>query len=169
MLYANITGSVLEFRSLLMPEKKKNQSSELMDKLWTDKSCSSSYIHIFMQTDIYYTVVALMQHLSLVSAWWDKLQERHTGCLVFSIFSPRLAMGLKGGYQSKNHHPSSRPAMEVGVGEGLVTAYITVAVENHIHQIKSSIYLCGSGDSGGGVWNLEGGYIQMSLWQKSNL
>lgn len=36
-------------------------------------------------------------------------------------------------------------------------AYITVTVGNHIHQIKSSIYLCGSGDSGGGRGDCEGG------------
>lgn len=32
-------------------------------------------------------------------------------------------------------------------GASLAPAYITVAVGNRIHQIKSSIYLCGSGDS----------------------
>lgn len=112
-----------------------------------------------MQIHIYYTVVALTQHLSLVSDVRRTTQD----VLSSPFLSPRLAIGLKGGYQSKNHHSSSRPTMEDGVGEGLVTAYITVTVENHIHQIKSSIYLCGSGDSGGGVWNMVGGDIQMTL------
>lgn len=45
------------------------------------------------------------------------------------------------------------PGLKLHLGEGGASAlaYITVAVGNHIHQIKSSIYLCGSGDSGGGV------------------
>lgn len=38
-----------------------------------------------------------------------------------------------------------------GGGGAFGPVYITVAVGNRIHQIKSSIYLCGSGDSGGGA------------------
>lgn len=42
-----------------------------------------------------------------------------------------------------------------GGGGGSCSVYITVTVGNRIHQIKSSIYLCGSSDSAGG----EGGGV----------
>lgn len=95
-------------------------------------------------------------------------QVCHTGCLVLSSFlRPRWEGVHQGGYQLKNHHSSSR----LHQGEGAYDpACITVAVGNHIHQIKSSIYLCGSGDSGeggGGWWEgwPRGEIVTVTLWR----
>lgn len=84
-------------------------------------------------------------------------QVCHTGCLVLSSFPRPSRVGVRqGGYQHKITTPASDSTRRRrGWGERVSgPAYITVAVGNHIHQIKSSIYLCGSGDSGGGAGGL---------------
>ena len=81
-------------------------------------------------------------------------QVRHTGCLVLSSFPRPSRKGVcQGGYQHKI--TTLAPDSTTGRGGGVSgPAYITVAVGNRIHQIKSSIYLCGSGDSGDGAGGL---------------
>lgn len=89
-------------------------------------------------------------------------QVRHTGCLVLSGFpSPQPGRGAPRRLSGQNHFSSSRLHRGQGWG-GSGPAYITVAVGNHIHQIKSSIYLCGSGDSGGGAGALAEGEMSVA-------
>lgn len=78
---------------------------------------------------------------------------RHTGCLVLSSFTGPSQEGVRqGGYLHKITTLTSDSISIRGEGRrgDSGPAYITVTVGNRIHQIKSSIYLCGSGDSGGG-------------------
>lgn len=80
-------------------------------------------------------------------------QVRHTECLVLSSFHrPARRCVHRGGYR---HKITTLAPDLTGGGGAYGPAYITVAVGNRIHQIKSSIHLCGSGDSGGRVGGWE--------------
>lgn len=92
-------------------------------------------------------------------------QVSHEGWIVLSSSRrPSRHCVHRGGYRHKITTPA--PAL-AGGGGAYGPAYITVTVGNRIHQIKSSIYLCGSGDSGGGLEG-EGGGVEVAQGCENN-
>lgn len=83
---------------------------------------------------------------------------KHTlRCVTQDVLSSPVSIALagavcRGGYR---HKIATLAPDLTGGGGAYGPAYITVAVGNRIHQIKSSIHLCGSGDSGGRVGGWE--------------
>lgn len=83
--------------------------------------------------------------------------RRTLGCVTQDVLSSPVSLApvekgcAKEVISMKITTPAPDSAEEEGEGWVSGPAYITVAVGNRIHQIKSSIYLCGSGDNGGGA------------------
>lgn len=96
-----------------------------------------------------------MNGVVFVSACWSVHSgASHRMSCPLQFLSPQLKRGAPSGLSTQNHHSGSRLHQRERSGEGRGdsgSACITVTVGNCIRQIKSSVYLCGSGDSGGGA------------------